>query len=70
MPVCNGPQTLEMLRAEPEFAGISVIFLSGRRERECMVQVIPLKPAGYLVEGTTPEEIRREVDQFFKKKRK
>lgn len=67
MPVCNGQQTLEMIRSEEDFADIPVIFLTGRRDTETMIQVMPLKPAGYLLKTTKPVEIKQEVDTFFQK---
>lgn len=65
MPVCDGRQTLEMLRSEPEFSDLPVIFLTGRRDRESMIQVMPLKPAGYLLKNSRPEFIKEKIDLFF-----
>ena len=56
MPVCDGSQVLEMLRAEKEFADIPVIFLTGRRDRESMIKVMPLKPSGYLLKHSKPAD--------------
>ena len=67
MPVCDGRQTLEMLRSEKEFADLPVIFLTGRRDTESMIKVMPLKPAGYLLKNSKPEEIKREIDAFLAK---
>lgn len=65
MPVCDGRQTLEMLRSEPEFADLPVIFLTARRDRESMIQVMPLKPAGYLLKNSKPDSIKEKIDLFF-----
>lgn len=65
MPVCDGRQTLEMLRAEKEFMDLPVMFLTGRRDRDSMIQVMPLKPAGYLLKDSKPAELKKEVDAFF-----
>ena len=43
MPVCDGRQTLEMLRSDPVFADLPVIFLTGRRDTDSMIKVMPLK---------------------------
>ena len=67
MPICDGRQTLEMLRSEKEFADLPVIFLTGRRDTESMIKVMPLKPAGYLLKNSKPEEIKREIDAFLAK---
>ncbi len=66
MPVCNGSQVLEMIRAEEEFADIPVVFLTGRGDKESVKKVIALKPQGYLVKSMAPGEIKKSVDQFMK----
>ena len=68
MPVCDGRQTLEMLRSEKEFEDIPVIFLTGRRDSESMIKVMPLKPSGYLLKHAKPAEIKKEIDTFLEKK--
>ncbi len=69
MPVCDGRQTLEMLRSEKAFEDIPVIFLTGRRDPESMIKVMPLKPAGYLLKNSKPADIKKEIDNFFEKKK-
>ena len=70
MPVCDGKQTLEMLRSDEAFADVPVIFLTGRRDPKTMIDVMPLNPSGYLIKTSKPEEIKKEVDQFFAKQKK
>ncbi len=65
MPVCDGRQTLEMLRSVDDFKDIPVIFLTGRRDPESMIKVMPLNPAGYLLKHLKPQEIKEKVDAFF-----
>lgn len=67
MPVCDGRQTLEMLRSVDAFKDIPVIFLTGRRDRESMIKVMPLNPAGYLLKYLKPAEIKQKIDAFFTK---
>lgn len=69
MPVCDGRQTLEMLRSEKELEDLPVIFLTGRRDPESMIKVMPLKPSGYLLKHSKPAEIKKEIDAFFEKKK-
>ena len=69
MPVCDGKQTLEMLRSEQEFADIPVIFLTSRRDPNSMIQVMPLNPSGYLLKDSKQVDIKKEVDTFFQKKK-
>lgn len=68
MPVCDGRQVLEMIRSEKEFADIPVMFLTSKVDRESVQKVISLKPAGYLLKSLPPEKIRKEIDDYFKKK--
>lgn len=68
MPVCDGRQTLEMLRSEKAFESVPVIFLTGRGDPESVKKVLDLKPAGYLLKYLKPEEIKRNIDEFFKGK--
>lgn len=65
MPICNGRQVLEMIRAEADFADIAVIFLTGRVDKESVKQVLSLKPAGYLSKTLKPDEIKKNVDKYF-----
>lgn len=67
MPVCDGSQVLEMIRAEKDFADIPVIFLTSRVDRESVKKVIELKPEGYLSKSLQPADIKKEVDHFFEK---
>ncbi len=69
MPVCDGRQTLEMIRSEEAFADIPVIFLTGRNDPESVKKVMSLKPAGYLLKHLKPEEIKNNIDTFFKKRK-
>lgn len=67
MPIVDGRQVLGMIRSEVDFADIPVIFLTGKGDRESVMQVMDLKPDGYLLKTMPPDEIRRAVDEFFAK---
>lgn len=69
MPVCDGRQTLEMLRSEQEFTDIPVIFLTGRSDPESVKKVMALKPAGYLLKYLKPEELKQKIGNFFAKRK-
>ena len=70
MPVLNGKQVLEMIRSESEFADIPVIFLTGRDDRQTVMDVVSLKPQGYMLKTLPPEQIVAAVDDFFMKQKK
>ena len=69
MPVVNGKQVLEMIRSESEFSDIPVMFLTGKNDKESISQVLGLKPEGYILKTTAPDEIIRMIDEFFEKKK-
>lgn len=65
MPICDGRQTLEMIRTDKDMADIPVIFLTGRSDKESIMKVMSLNPAGYLLKTTAHEEIKKNIDNFF-----
>ena len=69
MPVCKGDQILEMIRADADFADISVVFLTGKADKESVKKVLEFKPDGYLSKALEPEAIKREIDRFFERKK-
>lgn len=69
MPVCDGRQTLEMLRSEKSFAEIPVIFLTGQGDPEVVKKLLSLKPAGYLLKYLKAGDIKKKIDDFFAKKK-
>ena len=70
MPVCDGRQTLEMIRSERATANIPVIFLTGRGDRESVKKVMALKPEGYLLKTMPEDDIKKIIDEFFAKRAK
>ena len=62
MPVCDGKQTLEMIRADDELAEIPVIFLTSVNDREHIEAVLSLKPAGYLLKPPVKERLVEAID--------
>lgn len=69
MPVCDGKQTLQMLRSEKSFSDIPVIFLTGRDDPEVVRALLSLKPAGYLLKYLKPAEIKGKIDAFLANKK-
>lgn len=69
MPVCSGPQTLEMMRSEPETSDIPVMFLTAKGDRESVMKVLDLKPEGYLLKTMKPAEIIESLETFFEKQK-
>ena len=63
MPICDGRQTLEMIRADEEISDIPVIFLTGVNSREHIEAVIKLKPAGYLLKPAVAEKLIANIEK-------
>lgn len=68
MPVCNGRQTLEMLRSDASFADMPVIFLTSRDDAESVKGVLSLGVSGYMLKTLKPAVIKARIDDFFAKK--
>lgn len=65
MPVTSGPQVLEMLRSDSETRNIPVMFLTGKGDKESVMQVLSLKPEGYFLKNIEREELLEKLDEFF-----
>ena len=57
MPVCDGRQTLEMIRADEDMRDIPVIFLTSVNDREHIEKVLSLRPQGYLLKPPVKERL-------------
>lgn len=69
MPIVDGRQVLEMIRAEKEFSDMPVIFLTSKDDKESVMQVMALKPEGYLLKTLEPAKIVQAVDDFFERQK-
>ncbi len=65
MPVMNGPKVLEALREDKKTAQIPVVFLTGHSDRDSVMEVMKMRPQGYLLKSTKKEDIIASVDNFF-----
>ena len=69
MPIANGPQVLEMLRADTETGQIPVMFLTGHGDKDSVLSVVGLSPADYLLKTIDKPSLLAKLDEFFKKQR-
>ncbi|SHI96304.1 response regulator [Pseudobutyrivibrio xylanivorans] len=67
MPVVDGRQTLEMIRAEEDYKNVPVIFLTGIADKEHVDAVLDLKPAGYFVKPPMQTKIINAIENIFLK---
>ncbi len=65
MPVTSGPQVLEMLRSEEDTRRIPVIFLTGKSDKASVMEVVALKPEGYLLKTIERDELLDNIRCFF-----
>ena len=63
MPVCDGRQTLEMIRADEDMSSIPVIFLTGVNDREHISAVLKLRPAGYMLKPAVPAKLIEAIEK-------
>lgn len=69
MPVCDGRQVLEMIRAESDYENIPVFFLTGKNDKESVLSVTKLRPEGYLLKTMESHQIVKIIDDFFEKRK-
>ena len=56
---------MEMIRSEFNASEIPIIFLTGKSDRESIMNVMRLKPQGYLLKAMTKDDIVSAIDNFF-----
>ena len=62
MPICDGKQTLEMIRADEELKNTPVIFLTSICDKKHIASVIGLKPAGYLLKPPVRDRLVETIE--------
>ena len=67
MPVVDGKQTLEMIRAEADYANTPVIFLTGVADKSHVDAVLDLHPAGYFVKPPMQTKMIQAIEDIFNK---
>ena len=65
MPVTSGPQVLEMLRSESETKDIPVMFLTGKGDKNSVMEVVALKPEGYFLKTIQKAELLEKLNEYF-----
>lgn len=65
MPICNGKMMLEMIRADQNLKYVPVIFLTGISDREHIMSVLDLKPAGYFLKPPVYDKLMECVDELL-----
>ncbi len=68
MPVWDGSHVLAILQSEKEFADVPVIFLTSKDDPDSVKKVLSLRADGYLLKYLNPIDIKKRIDEYFKKK--
>jgi DNA-binding NarL/FixJ family response regulator len=54
-----------MLRSDDDTKKIPVIFLTGKGDKESVMQVVALKPEGYFLKTVKKDELLEKLSEFF-----
>ena len=65
MPVISGPKVLEMIRSDAATQSIPVMFLTGKGDKDSVLRVVSLKPAGYVLKNVERAELKETLSNFF-----
>ena len=66
MPTMNGPEVLSKIRNDEVIRKTPVMFLTGKADRQSVLEVMHLKPAGYILKSKSSDQIKDAVVDFFK----
>ena len=67
MPVCDGKQTLEMIRDLKDMQDIPVIFLTGVADKEVVRECLKLNPQGYILKPVAKDKLLDKLNAVFYK---
>jgi len=67
MPEMNGKEVLEKLQAAKEYADIPVIFLTSMDNREIVLELLALKPAGYILKPADSGMLLERIEDIIGK---
>ena len=67
MPEMNGKEVLEKLQATKEYADIPVIFLTSMDNREIVMELLALKPAGYILKPADSGMLLERIEDIIGK---
>ncbi len=65
MPNMNGREVLETIRSDVRMKDLPVIFLTGKSEKKDVMEVMALKPEGYILKTEDPKKVEQRIDEFF-----
>ncbi|MBR1639652.1 MAG: response regulator [Treponema sp.] len=67
MPGLTGPDVLNRIRFQNETKNLAVIFLTAKDDKSSVMNALEQKPDGYMLKRQTPQEIKTNINNFFKR---
>ena len=65
MPGWDGKMTFDKIRSNKACCDIPVVFLTGIREKEIVIDILKSEPAGYLVKPPEPEDLIAKIEEVL-----
>lgn len=65
MPNMNGREVLQIIRSDVRMKDLPVIFLTGKSDKKDVMEVMAMRPAGYILKTEEPLKIVQRIDEFF-----
>lgn len=65
MPLLSGLDFLRIIRSEDKTKDLPIIFLTGKDDKETVMEILKDKPTGYLLKTTAPILLKYNIRQFF-----
>ncbi|WP_027438622.1 response regulator [Lachnospira multipara] len=65
MPVVDGTQVFKMLHEEPSTRNIPIMFLTGKSDKDSVMNVLSLHPVKYLLKTMEPAQLILSIDEFL-----
>ena len=69
MPGCDGPEVFSLIRQEPSYANIPIVFLTGNGSEEAIAKVMELKPEGCVIKSGSRESLLEYISTKLNEKR-
>lgn len=65
MPICDGVQTLKMIRSDESLKEIPVFFLTGVDNQEQIKKALELKPEGYILKSNGADYLLSKIEAYL-----
>ncbi|MCR4735090.1 MAG: response regulator [Treponema sp.] len=67
MPGLSGPDVLSKIRFQNETKNLAVIFLTAKDDKSSVMNALEQKPDGYMLKTQSPDDLRKNLSDFFKR---